>query len=175
DFTLAEKHLDDVRKAMKGEALNVKILDGGQEGRGHSGELEFIDNRIDRETGTFALRARVDNQDLALWPGQFVELRLYLTTMKDAVVVPFKAAQIGKRGYYLFVVGPDHKAELRDIKVGPKYRDRIVVKKGLDAGQTVVTEGQLTLRSGLEVIDVRELPENMRPPGARDDKRKSGG
>jgi multidrug efflux system membrane fusion protein len=174
DFTLAERHLDKVRDAMKSGELKVEILQKGQEGRTHSGELDFIDNRIDPETGTFALRARVDNPDLILWPGRFVEVRLYLKDMKDAVVIPFKAAQIGKQGYYLFVVGPDQKAELRDIKVGPRYRKMIVVKDGLDAGQTVVTEGQLSLRSGAGVIDVGKLPESERPPGMKGDKRKSG-
>jgi len=164
DFTLPEGAIDNVRQAMKQGALEVDIF-GQEDGKnGHSGKLDFIDNTVDETTGTFSLRATVDNADKALWSGQFVKVRLLLRMEKGVVVVPFKAAQMGKQGYFVFTVDKHGRARLNPVKTGEKYNDDIVIEQGLDAGETVVTLGQLALRPGAKVIDVEKLPKNLRPP-----------
>ena len=154
DFTLPERNLMKVRKAMEGNILDAQISVPGEEGKTYSGKLEFIDNQVDDETGTFALRATINNDDRALWPGQFVTIRLILGDEKNAVLVPYTAAQIGKQGYYVFVVLRGNKADLRVVTVGSRQGDAIVIEKGVKPGEKVVTVGQLGLSPGMPVYDV---------------------
>ncbi|NQT32479.1 MAG: efflux RND transporter periplasmic adaptor subunit [Candidatus Omnitrophica bacterium] len=152
DFTLPERDLAEVRKAMEDNILDAQVSVPGDGKKTYSGKLEFIDNKVDDDTGTFALRATITNDDRALWPGQFVTIRLILGTEKDAVLVPYDAAQVGKQGYYVFVV-KGHKADLRDVTAGSRQGDDIVIEKGVKAGERVVTVGQLGLNQGMPVFD----------------------
>ncbi|MFC1643757.1 efflux RND transporter periplasmic adaptor subunit [Candidatus Omnitrophota bacterium] len=156
DFTLPERDLVKVREAMEKNTLNVQVFIPGEEGKTFSGKLEFIDNTVDDDTGTFALRAVVKNDTRELWPGQFVTVRLILGEEKDAVLVAYDAAQIGKQGYYVFVVQKNNKADLRTVTVGSKQGANIVIEKGVKEGETVVTVGQLGLSPGMPVIDITE-------------------
>lgn len=162
DFTIPDRDLPSVRSAMKEGDLKVSINPEGEDNT-YEGELESIDNTVDNKTGTISLRAIIPNGSRALWPGQFVKVSLLLKTEKDVIVVPFEAAQIGKDGYYVFVMGKGDKAELKNIKVGEKYEDKIVVTKGLEEGQQVVIKGQLALRPGTKLIDYNRIPKSMRP------------
>ncbi|MGB2600856.1 MAG: efflux RND transporter periplasmic adaptor subunit [Candidatus Omnitrophota bacterium] len=155
DFTLPERDLSRVRKAMQEDTLKVRISVPGKEDDPKYGQLKLIDNTVDDSTGTFALRAIVINEDRTLWPGQFVKVRLILGMKKNAVVVPYEAAQIGKKGYYIFVV-KNRKADLRMVTIGDRDDDEIVIEEGVKAGETVVTVGQLGLSPGMPVIDVTE-------------------
>ncbi|MFC1548608.1 efflux RND transporter periplasmic adaptor subunit [Candidatus Omnitrophota bacterium] len=157
DFTLPERDLEKVRKAMKEETLKVSMVVEGDEDNTHTGELDFIDNTVNEDTGTFSLRATVDNQDRSLWSGQFVRIKLFIGVEKGAVIVPFKAAQTGKKGYYVFVVGRGSKVDLRTVTTGERYGDDIVIEKGIKSGEKVVTLGQLGLSPGMQVIDMGKI------------------
>lgn len=166
DFTLPERDLTEVRKAMKESTLDVKIKVPGDEEDTFDGKLEFVDNTVDNDTGTFALRAIVNNDSRSLWPGQFVTVRLILGTEKDAVLVPYAAVQIGKQGYYLFVM-KGGKADLRELTVGSKQEDDIVVEKGVKVGERVVTVGQLGLSPGIPMIDITKEMEKQKKEEAK--------
>lgn len=163
DFTIPERDLVTVRKAMSEGRLKVVItLEKGtgtaqddlqKDGNSYDGELHFLDNAVDNKTGTVMLRAIAPNHDSKLWPGQFVTVRLHLAVKKDAVVVPYEAVQIGQQGNYVFVVTPDKKADLRNVTVGNKEDDHIIIEDGIKAGETVVTVGQMGLRPGTPIAE----------------------
>jgi len=121
-----------------------------------SGELSVSDNHVDQATGTVAMKARFANESRQLWPGQFVEVRLTLQTMSNVVTVPATAVNQGPKGAYVYVVGPANKAQMRPVQVLTTQDTTAVIKSGLKAGETIVTDGQMTLRPGLTVA--------VRPP-----------
>ena len=116
-----------------------------------SGELSIADNHVDAATGTVALKARFENPQKRLWPGQFVNVRLTLQTMAHVVVIPASAVNQGPNGAFAYVVGPDDKAHARPIVVATTQDQFAVLKSGLDPGETVVTDGQMALKSGSKV------------------------
>jgi multidrug efflux system membrane fusion protein len=160
DFTIPEVELTRVRKAMSEGKLKVDIFPEKDETNAHSGILEFLDNAVDNTTGTVLLRAIVSNRDRALWPGQFVTVRLILGIEKNAVIVPYEAVQLGQNGPYLFVVTAQNKADLRLVASGARWHNSLVIKNGVREGETVVTSGQLGLSPGMPVIDIKQVKEN---------------
>ena len=130
-------------------AVTTKAQDGS--GAAESGELTFIDNAVDTSTGTIKLKGTFKNSAHNLWPGQFVNVTLQLTTRRGAVVVPNQAVQTGQDGTFVYVVGDDNKVSFRPVKVGPRVDLDLVIDEGLKAGEVVVTEGQLRLQPGSEV------------------------
>src|SRR5690606_28281800 len=105
------------------------------------GVLESLDNQIDATTGTLRLKARFDNQTEMLIPNQFVNVRLRVETLNDAVLMPSAALQFGSRGNFAYVVGDDNKVELRTLEIGPSNGENTVVLSGLAVGERVVMEG----------------------------------
>ena len=112
------------------------------------GVLDFIDNSVDRTTGTIALKGRFDNDDAALVPGQFVEASVPTQHLKDAISVPAETLQTSDKGAFVFVVDADGKARQRFVEPGPSADGRTVITKGLAASERVVTDGQLSLTEG---------------------------
>ncbi|MGD2279462.1 MAG: efflux RND transporter periplasmic adaptor subunit [Candidatus Omnitrophota bacterium] len=166
DFTVPEGEIGAVRESMAAQKPKVRITIEGQENGSFEGELDFIDNTIDDVTGTVSLRATIPNEEQKLWPGQFARVRLILGTEKGAVIVPFTAVQLGKKGYYAFVINRKKRADLRLVTVGSREGNDIIVKTGIKAGETVVTAGQMGLAPGLPVV-VREAGEGQEPEGKR--------
>jgi multidrug efflux system membrane fusion protein len=156
DFTIPETDMPRVRGAMAEDKLKVLVSNVGQEDYAHSGELAFFDNKVDNTTGTVLLRALINNKDRGLWSGQFANIRLVLGTEKEAVVVPYEAVQLGQNGSYVFVVDGQNKAELRAVETGPRCEGDIMIKKGVKAGEKVVTVGQMGLAPGVSVIEMKE-------------------
>jgi multidrug efflux system membrane fusion protein len=115
------------------------------------GVLTFLDNRVQEGSGTVKLRATVPNQDRYFWPGQFVRVRLVLTTKKDAPLIPEMAQQVGQQGPYVYVVKPDMTAEIRNIVVGQRQGDMIVVNQGVLAGEQVIVQGHMAVMPGAKV------------------------
>jgi multidrug efflux system membrane fusion protein len=109
-------------------------------------------------TGTVRMRATMENSDHYFWPGQFVNCRLVLTIKKDAVLVPTVAQQIGQQGPYVFVVGADNTAAIRPISPGQRQGDMLVIDKGLEAGEQVITTGQMMVMPGSKVNVVNPPP-----------------
>ncbi len=116
-----------------------------------AGELTFIDNTVDETTGTIRLKGTFPNADRKLWPGEFVRVTLRLSTQPNALVVPNQAVQTGQDGSYVFVVKSDRTVESRPVVTGARVDQDLVIEKGLQAGEVVVTEGQLRLAPGSRV------------------------
>jgi len=152
-FNLPERELQAVRAGQAMTPLAVAALDRGD---AHvingEGKLEVIDNRISADSGTFGARAIFDNADNALWPGQFVNVRLQLRTISGGTVVPSQSVQRGPEGDYVYVVGSDNTAQIRSVVQGVEVDDsHVQVTKGLKPGERVVTEGQFRLKPGSKV------------------------
>jgi multidrug efflux system membrane fusion protein len=120
-------------------------------GRASEGALSFVDNAVDTTTGTIMLKGSFPNQDGALWPGEFVNVRLRLYVDQDALTVPVRAVVTGQQGSYVFVVQQDSTAATRPVKVVRQAGDLAVVSGEIEPGQRVVTDGQLRLRQGSKV------------------------
>jgi multidrug efflux system membrane fusion protein len=150
-FAVPEQYLPEIRKYMAAGRIPVQAQSPNADAGMVDGELAFIDNAVDTATGTIRLRAIFQNQDRALWPGQFVTAVVTLHQQRDAIVVPSQAVQTGPKGQYVYVVKPDLSAELRDIVVDRTEGAETVIAKGLAAGERVVTTGQLRLVPGIKV------------------------
>ncbi|HVT87493.1 MAG TPA: efflux RND transporter periplasmic adaptor subunit [Tepidisphaeraceae bacterium] len=123
-----------------------------------AGTLTFMDNSIQAGSGTVKLRATVPNSDHYFWPGQFVNVRLVLTTQKNAVLIPAAAEQIGQQGPYVYVVGNDQTAQMRPIVPGQRQGDALVVEGGLAAGEQVITSGHMLVQPGSKVMVLPSAP-----------------
>ena len=149
-FSVPEQYLSDIKRRMAGGKLNVdaSFPTGEQPERGN---LAFIDNAVDRTTGTIKLKAEFNNSALRLWPGQFINVALTLSTQADAVVVPSDAVQVGPDGQQVFVVKENKTVDVRRVTVGQSRDGESIVTKGLSPGETVVREGQFLLGPGTRV------------------------
>jgi multidrug efflux system membrane fusion protein len=150
-FSVPEQHLPRIKEYMGHESLKTEALPaaGGQAPK--PGVLTFVDNAIDQTTGTIMLKATFENGEGVLWPGQFLNVRLILTTEKGAVTVPSQAVQTGQSGQYVYVVKEDKTVELRPVKVSRIFGADSLIDEGLKAGESVVTDGQLRLVPGSRV------------------------
>jgi len=159
DFTVAEPDLPLVRRYLNNP--NLKVVTDAQDDNvePRSGTLYFIDQAVQPGAGTVKLRGVTPNPDRALWPAQFVKVRLILDVLKDAKLVPSTAVQIGQNGPYLFVVKSDASLELRQVKPGQTQGDLVVITDGVQPGEMVVTSGQLQLSPGMKV-DARPAEPN---------------
>ena len=155
-FTIPESDLAEVRKRAALVSAGLPVSAGPRGGTTASGRLRFIDNAVDRATGTVLLKAEFANEDGALWPGQFVSVTLALDHRVDAVAAPDAAVQAGQNGEFVYVV-EDGKARLQPVKTGPHADGFVVIENGLRAGETVVTDGQLRLFPGAPVA-VKDAP-----------------
>jgi multidrug efflux system membrane fusion protein len=150
-FAVAERWLPQIQKQMRGRTLTVSASYENLEGGPPQGELTFVDNSVDPATGTIQLKATFPNRDHRLWPGQFVQLGLQLDELTNAVVVPSPAVQAGQNGSFVFVVKADKTVAIRPVKPGVTVSGETAILSGLNAGETVVTEGQLRLAPGAAV------------------------
>ncbi len=150
-FTLPQDDLGPVREAMLHGSVSVLAFDQNDKEQLAQGHLMLIDNQIDQSTSTIRLKAEFPNQDDRLWPGEFVRIRILITTRKDAVTVPPVAVQRGPSGLYIWVVKPDHTVDQRDIETIPVDNDLTIVTKGIAAGEQVVVNGQYRLDVGTRV------------------------
>jgi len=147
-FAVPEAKLNDIRKYMAVGKLPVFAKSQDEPGPGETGAVTFIDNSVDTTTGTIKIKGTFENKDLKLWPGQFLNVTLRLTTMPNAVTVPNQAVQNGQDGQFIYVVNSDKKVEARPVTIGERVDQDLVILKGLQPGETVVTDGQLRLQPG---------------------------
>jgi multidrug efflux system membrane fusion protein len=150
-FSVPEEYLADIRRYAADGTLDVEAAFPDGKEPNFKGELSFINNTVDGSTGTILLKATFSNPNKALWPGQFVNVILRLATSRSAVVVPSQAVQRGQQGDYVFVVKPDMSAESRSVQLGQRIDGETVIRKGIEAGERVVTDGQLRLFPGAKV------------------------
>jgi multidrug efflux system membrane fusion protein len=150
-FAVPATHLPTIKRAMTGGALSVIATPQDADAQPATGALSFIDNAVDATTDTIKLKATFQNPDRHLWPGQFARVKLRLRTLQQATIVPQQALQTGQDGQFVFVVKPDSTVEQRPVTAGQRVNDDVVIEKGLQAGETVVKEGQLRLEQGTRV------------------------
>jgi multidrug efflux system membrane fusion protein len=150
-FAVPEQHLADLKRYRATGTLSVAASFASDEGRPEQGKLEFVDNAVDRSTGTVRLKAVFTNAERRLWPGQFVNVALTLTTQADVVVIPSEAVQVGQEGQHVFVVKEDNRVEMRPVTLAQTDEGVAVIAKGLSAGEQVVREGQFLLGPGSRV------------------------
>jgi len=151
-FSIPEQNLADIKKYSASGDLKVEAVIPGDEKRMVQGELTFIDNAVDKTTGTIKLKGTFANRDERLWPGLFVDVILTLTTERNRVVVPSQALQTGQQGQYVYVIKQDDMSvELRLVTPGRTYENWTVIDKGVAPGERVVTDGQLRLVPGAKV------------------------
>ena len=151
DFTIPEGALSDVRKFRAQGTLKVEARFADDPAKCREGEFDFLDSGVQQNSGTVRVRALLQNKDRLFWPGQFVNVRLLLDTIKDAVLIPNEALQIGQTGPFVFVVKADSTVELRKVKPGQRQGAAVVVAEGLKPGETVVVTGQISLAPGVPV------------------------
>ncbi len=150
-FTLPEQALAEIR-AADAQPLAVIALDRDNRKQLAQGELTVIDNAIDQTTGTIKIKATFANEDKALWPGQFVNVRLLVRTQKNGVVIPSAAVQRGPNGEFVYVITAAQTAEQRSITVARSDDGAALITQGLKLGEKIVTDGQYRLQPGSKVV-----------------------
>jgi membrane fusion protein, multidrug efflux system len=164
DFTISQNSLSAVQQQMREGTLRAEVRLPDTNDDAVFGQLTFVDNAVQNETGQVTLRATLPNPDQRFWPGRFVNVRLVLSTLQSAVLVPATAPQMSAAGSYVYVVKPDSTAEQRPVSLGQRQGDLIVVEKGVAAGERIVTDGQLGVTPGGKVAV--EQPREANSPAA---------
>jgi multidrug efflux system membrane fusion protein len=147
-FALPEQNLAAVRQYMATEKVPVSAVIAGQENNPEMGVLSFIDNTVDKATGTILCKATFTNKSNRLWPGLFINVVVQLSSQPHAVLAPSRAIQSSQEGDIVFVIKPDLTVEIRPVEVGRPIDGDVIITKGLKPGERVVTEGQLRLVPG---------------------------
>jgi multidrug efflux system membrane fusion protein len=150
-FAIPESRLSELKQYIARGSVKVEALAPNDPGPSSVGRITFVDNAVDPTTGTIRIKGTFPNEARHLWPGQFVNVSVTLTTDPHAIVVPTAAVQAGQQGSYVFVVKPDSTVELRQVTVARTQDNETIIKQGLKAGETVVTDGQLRLTSGSRI------------------------
>jgi multidrug efflux system membrane fusion protein len=150
-FSVPQQYLPDIKKYKARARLAVTAAVPGEAAAPAEGVLTFVDNAVDLATGTIKLKGTFKNSDRRLWPGQFVEATLRLTSLSGATVVPAQAVQTGQKGQYVFVIKPDMTVEDRPVVAGITLKGETVIDKGISPGERVVTDGQMRLTPGAKV------------------------
>ncbi|WP_454825038.1 MdtA/MuxA family multidrug efflux RND transporter periplasmic adaptor subunit [Paraburkholderia xenovorans] len=158
-FTTSEDNLQQIiQQTQAGEKLSVTAYDRSNTTSLEGGTLETLDNQIDTTTGTIKLRAIFQNSKNLLFPNQFVNTRLLVDTIKDAVIVPTPAVLNGSMGQFVYVVKPDNTVTVRPVKVGPVDGERTSIKSGLAVGERVVIDGSDRLKEGAKITIPADKP-----------------
>ena len=156
-FTLAEDKVQSIIKRLhSNQAITITALDRAGKNALAEGKLLAIDNQIDSSTGTLKLKAQFDNTDNSLFANQFVNIRMHLETLNNAIQIPSSALQQDNQGAFVYIAKADNTVEVRRIKTGPTEADKIVVESNLNTNEKVVTEGFDRLQAGSR-IDITEI------------------
>jgi membrane fusion protein, multidrug efflux system len=151
DFTISQNNLTEVQQQMREGKLKAEVRLPDEPDNPVIGQLTFLDNAVQNTTGTVNLRATIPNNGYRFWPGRFVNVRLVLSTIHQAVLVPASAPQMSAKGSFVYVVKQDSTAEQRPVSLGQRQGDLIVVEKGVEPGEHVVINGQLGVTPGGKV------------------------
>lgn len=156
--TLREDDLGAVRDAMKSGSVEVMALAIDQSKTLATGTLALVDNVIDQTSGTIRIKSTFENKDDALWPGQFVLLRVKQKTLHQAITVPSSALQHGANGFFVYLIDVNGTAAAREIVPGPIANGKAVIVSGLTGNEQVVTAGQYRLDAGTHVSVQQPVP-----------------
>lgn len=166
-FSIPQADLPGVRAHMAQKKLKVRVSFSRDGGPPEEGDLFFVDNTIDKGTGTVQLAGMFLNDRELLWPGQYVNVVLVLSVRKDALLVPAAAVQVGRDGKFVFVLRPDRTVEVRPVTAGMTTGAEVVIEKGLRSGERVVTDGHLRLTPGARVVIKNDRKVNGAAAGGR--------
>ncbi|WP_369324195.1 MdtA/MuxA family multidrug efflux RND transporter periplasmic adaptor subunit [Serratia marcescens] len=174
-FTLPEGNIADLLKAQKAGPVSVEAWDRTNQNKLTTGSLLSLDNQIDTATGTIKLKARFANEDDALFPNQFVNARLQVDTLHNAVVIPTAALQMGNEGNFVWTLSEDNKVSKHRVTAGVQDSRQVVISAGLNAGDRVVTDGIDRLTEGMqvEVLAPNDAPATSKAKREPDVQRKS--
>lgn len=150
-FSIPERQLEDIRRFQNEKGMRIEILPDRAGAPVATGKLVFVDNTVTPQTGTVLLKTRVDNSKEAIWPGQFVNVRVVLTVEPEAVVVPEVAVQPGQDGPFVYLIGAEDKVEIRTVKVSRQIGSEVVIASGVSAGDRIITDIPQALRPGSTV------------------------
>jgi multidrug efflux system membrane fusion protein len=150
DFTISQNDLSKVQEQMRAGTLKTEVR-LPETDEMVAGQLTFLDNSVQNQTGQVNLRATVANSDRKFWPGRFVNIRLVLNTIRGAVLVPATAPQMSAKGSYVYVVKQDMSVDQRQVTLGQRHGDQIVIEQGVQPGERVVTNGQVGVTPGGKV------------------------
>lgn len=150
-FSVPEKDLNQIKTYRTSSGFGIAANPPDNDKLKVTGQLTFIDNTVDLTTGTIRLKGSFQNAEGLLWPGQFVNVTLTLTTQPDALVVPSRAVQTGQEGPIVYVVEADQTVKIRKVTTGPTVENLTVITSGVQVGETVVTDGHLRLIPGAKV------------------------
>ncbi len=164
DFTISQDNLTQVQEQMRAGTLVTEVRLPDNPENHVTGQLTFLDNAVQNQTGTVGLRATIPNDGHRFWPGRFVNVRLVLSTIRQAVLIPANAPQMSAKGSFVYVVKQDSTAEQRPVSLGQRQGDLVVVITGVQAGERVVTNGQIGVTPGGKVLI--EQPPNPNAPAA---------
>ena len=175
-FTVPQDQVPEVqRRVNAGAVLPVAALDRTRTNTLDTGRFSTLDNQIDIQTGTVRAKARFANAKLALFPNQFVNVRLLLRTIQGGVVIPVTALRHGSQGAFVYVLNVgEHKALLRPVTRGQATLDKVEITMGLQVGEKVITEGADRLKDGARVTLPGDRPPGSHPLGKEKDKHKLG-
>ncbi|PYR30212.1 MAG: efflux RND transporter periplasmic adaptor subunit [Acidobacteria bacterium] len=162
-FGIPESQLPDFKRYLAQRSLHVEARPPNETGPASTGRISFVDNAVDQTTGTIKIKGTFPNDDRRLWPGQFVNIIVTLTTDAAAVVVPTVAVQAGQQGQYVFVVKPDETVDLKPVTVARTSGAETIIKDGLKAGETVITDGQIRLVPGSRISVKTEPSQKVAP------------
>lgn len=167
-FNLPQQQFPQVNAAFAKGPLDVDAIASDGKSRIDQGKLQVIDNQMDQTTGTVRMKAEFPNANLQLWPGQFVNIRLLVDTLRQVVVVPTAAVQRGPQGTFVYVVGDDSKVAVRPATVAQQDDTQAVISDGLKAQEQVVTSGFTRLSNGTRVAVQQSdgQPQDAAPPAA---------
>lgn len=155
-FSAPQQYLENIKESMARTRLRVEATPSGS-ASAEAGYLTFVNNTVDAATGTIQLMATFANSDHRLWPGQYSAVVLRLGEQQNVVTVPSEAIQAGQQGKFVFVVKPDMTVDVRQVTIGQTAEDKAEVLQGLTVGETVVTDGQVSLVPGTKVYFSKAL------------------
>lgn len=150
-FNPSEAVYDEIAAHQADEPLKVSMILANGAAHAHQGTIDFVDNRVDPDTGTIKMRAVVPNPDKTQRPGQYVKVQLELGEDDDAILVPAPAVAADEAGHHVFVLDKDDKVERRNVKLGTAFKDQYVIDDGVKAGERVVVKGLQKVRAGEQV------------------------
>jgi multidrug efflux system membrane fusion protein len=167
-FSLPQKNLSEIREALKSGALSVTAFDQDGQKALAEGTVDFVDNAVEPTTDTIRLKGLFENNREELWPGQFVNVRLRVELLKDALTIPSAAIQRGPQGLYVWVVGPNKRAAMRPVQIGSGEDDFTTIASGLAEGEQVVVDGQYKLQPNVRVMETGSASPGMKTLNSED-------
>jgi multidrug efflux system membrane fusion protein len=160
-FAIPERWLPEVQAAMLRDPPRVAVRPEGDTAPPAEGRLVFVDSAVDTTTGTILLKARFDNAELRLWPGQYVQVRISPRVEPDAITVAGPAVQTGQTGRFVFVLAPDNTARRRDVTLVRVAGDRAVVTGQLQPGEKVIVDGAQRVTEGTRAVERNAAPQRV--------------